>query len=315
MPKREPLSQEEAAELFSHLNESGLIDPELGESDGEARSAAQRARQMSIDPLSTQDPSGSKAGDAISKTALACIIAVLVIVVGAQIGYGLIRRLNTANLSISVDVESVTQAMESGVEWGNGFTQFPSEFTVDEASETTGVVEVSVLDTDSENELELLSNSQIQASALATNALLNDKINRVIYNVYALVDEDGNIQHDSLFGLVKASGERTAILTFIWTKSQSDTASSLDWELTIIGMDEATTEAIQEQVNSVSSIVNDSTATQSELEAEEAELLLEQSLHGSEIYIGPSAGEDEDGDAASTEEETSLAEELAEALS
>ena len=72
-------------------------------------------------------------------------------------------------------------------EWGNGFTQFPREFTVNEASEKTGTIEVSVVDSDSRNELELLSNSQIQASALATNALLNEKINRVVYNVLSLI--------------------------------------------------------------------------------------------------------------------------------
>ena len=38
-----------------------------------------------------------------------------------------------------------------------------------------------MLDTSSANELELLSNGQIQAAALATNALLNDKIDRVVY--------------------------------------------------------------------------------------------------------------------------------------
>lgn len=304
MAKKAPLSSEEAAELFSHLNESGLIDPTLEDAD---RLEHERAHQASIDPLSNQDPSGSKAGDAISKTALACIIAVLLVVVCAQFGYGLNRRLNTANLSETADVDTVTHALESGVEWGNGFTQFPAEFTVDEASEQTGVIEVSVVDTDSQNELELLSNSQIQASALATNALLNDKINRVIYNVYALVDEDGNIQHDSFFGLVSASGTKQAMLTFIWTKSESENSTSLNWELEIVGMDEATTESIQEQVNSVSSIVNDSTASQAELEAEEQERLLEQSLHDEEIFTGPSADDDE-------VEDVSLAEELAESL-
>ena len=305
MAKKAPLSPEETAELFSHLNESGLVESDVDEDAGAGQGRRERTH---VDPLSNQDPSGSRAGDAISKTAMASIIIVLVIVVGTQIVYGVNRRLNTANLSESVDVETVTHAMESGVEWGNGFTQFPAEFTVEEASETTGVVEVSVVDTDSENELELLTNAQIQASALATNALLNDKITRVIYNVYALVDESGAIQHDSFFGLVKASGTKQAMLTFIWTKSESENSSSLDWELKIIGMDEATTESIQEQVNSVSSIVNDSTATQSELEAEEQERLLEQETHAEDIFIGPSAGADED------EEELSLVDELTDAL-
>ena len=63
-----------------------------------------------------------------------------------------------------------------------------------------------MLDTSSANELELLSNGQIQAAALATNALLNDKIDRVVYNVHAYIDEDSNIQHDSFFGMFPARG-------------------------------------------------------------------------------------------------------------
>ncbi|MFR3925260.1 MAG: hypothetical protein ACLTXI_08645, partial [Collinsella sp.] len=87
-----------------------------------------------------------------------------------------------------------------------------------------------VLDTSSANELELLSNGQIQAAALATNALLNDKIDRVVYNVHAYIDEDSNIQHDSFFGMFPARGHQSAILTFVWTKSSSN-ATSIDWKM------------------------------------------------------------------------------------
>ena len=125
-----------------------------------------------------------------------------------------------------------------------------------------------VVDTDSRNELELLSNSQIQASALATNALLNDKINRVVYNVYTLVDDSGVFQHDSLFGFIPARGTRRAMLTFVWTKSQSGTPSNIDWELKIIGMDDDLAEAIQTQVNSVSSLAENPGATQGEIDEE-----------------------------------------------
>ncbi len=111
----------------------------------------------------------------ITKTAMAVVIGILVLIVGMQIGYGVMRRLNTANLFESVSVDTVSTALKGGLEWGNGFTQFPLDFTVDEADERTGTVEVTVLDTSSANELELLSNGQIQAAALATNALLNDR--------------------------------------------------------------------------------------------------------------------------------------------
>lgn len=292
MSKRHNMTPDEAEELFSELDASGVLDPDrVAAREGRAkrrlfmrrtagatavaeREAADRersrARAGKIDPLSEQDPSGSQVGKTISRTAVVVILGVFVFVLGMQIVYGVSRRLNTANLSDRTNSETVEHAMESGVEWGNGFTQFPQDFTVDEASEKTGVVEVSVVDTDFRNELELLSNSQIQASALATNALLNEKINRVVYNVYALVDESGAFQHDSLFGFIPARGARRAMLTFVWTKSQSSVPANIDWELKIIGMDDDLAEAIQEQVNSVSSLTENPGASQAEIDEEQS---------------------------------------------
>lgn len=292
MSKKHNMTPDEAEELFSELDASGVLDPDRAAArEGRAkrrlfmrrtagatavaeREAADRersrARAGKIDPLSEQDPSGSQVGKTISRTAVVVILGVFVFVLGMQIVYGVSRRLNTANLSDRTNSETVEHAMESGVEWGDGFTQFPQDFTVDEASEKTGVVEVSVVDTDSRNELELLSNSQIQASALATNALLNEKINRVVYNVYALVDESGAFQHDSLFGFIPARGARRAMLTFVWTKSQSSVPANIDWELKIIGMDDDLAEAIQEQVNSVSSLTENPGASQAEIDEEQS---------------------------------------------
>lgn len=292
MSKRHNMTPDEAEELFSELDASGVLDPDRAAArEGRAkrrlfmrrtagatavaeREAADRersrARAGKIDPLSEQDPSGSQVGKTISRTAVVVILGVFVFVLGMQIVYGVSRRLNTANLSDRTNSETVEHAMGSGVEWGNGFTQFPRDFTVDEASEKTGVVEVSVVDTDFRNELELLSNSQVQASALATNALLNEKINRVVYNVYALVDESGAFQHDSLFGFIPARGARRAMLTFVWTKSQSSVPANIDWELKIIGMDDDLAEAIQEQVNSVSSLTENPGASQAEIDEEQS---------------------------------------------
>lgn len=263
MGKKHEMTPEEAEQLFSELDESGILDPNRG-----AGKEKKRRARVKIDPLSEQDPSGSQVSKTISRTAILVILGVFVFVLGMQIVYGVSRRLNTANLSDRANVDTVSQAMESGVEWGNGFTQFPALFEVDEASEKTGTIEVSVTDTDSKNELELLSNSQIQASALATNALLNERINRVVYNVYALVDSEGAFQHDRLFGFVPAQGMRRAMLTFVWTKAQSDSPSNIDWELKIVGMDDELAEAIQTQVNSVSSLADDPGVTQGELDEE-----------------------------------------------
>lgn len=290
MSKKHNMTPEEVEELFSELDSSGVLDPDRaaaregrikrrlfarrrgGEEAASEQDAADRERMRAkhgvIDPLSEQDPSGSQVSKTISRTAIVVIVSMFAFVLGMQIVYGVSRRLNTANLSERTNAQTVAHAMESGVEWGNGFTQFPDDFTVDEASEKTGTVEVSVVDTDSRNELELLSNSQIQASALATNALLNVKINRVVYNVCTLVDDNGTFQHDSLFGFLPARGTRRPMLTFVWTKSQSATPTNIDWELKIIGMDDDLAEAIQKQVNSVSSLTENPGVTQAELDEE-----------------------------------------------
>lgn len=283
---KKPLTDEEVVELFSELDESGVVDLERKAARESGGKRGPRARRRKVDPLSEDDPSGSRAGEAIGRTAVAVILGVFVFIVGMQVVYGVSRRLNTANLSEGASVDSVRHAMESGVEWGNGFTQFPEQFTVDEVDERAGVIEVSVVDTTSGNELELLSNSQIQAAALATNALLNSKIDRVVYNVYVLVDENGNFQHDSFLGLLKARGTRKAMLSFVWNKNDSDGSSNVDWELKIIGMDEGVATKIQKQVNSVSSLIEDDTVSQDRYDDGVLEAETEQAQHGEEVLTG-----------------------------
>lgn len=280
MAKKAPLTAEEAKDLFSELDESGVLDPDRG-----SRAKPRRGR-LRVDPLSDDDPSGSNVGKTISRTAIAVILLVFASIVGMQVIYGVNRRLSTANLSENVDRSTVEHALESGVEWGNGFTQFPQRYVVDEADERTGVVEVTVTDTDARNELELLSSSQIQAAALATNALLNDKVDRVVYNVCAMVRKDGTFAHDRLFGLLPAKGSRRAMLTFIWTKDPSQYSNYIDWQLKIVGMDDATARKIQKQVNSVSSLIDDSELTQNQINEERDEMQREKLLHGSEIFRG-----------------------------
>ena len=279
--KKNPLSPEDVTQLFSEIDASGVLDPSL--------TADQRAAKAAkVDPLSDDDPSGSQVGHTITKTAIAIVIIMILAIVGMQIGYGVIRRLNTANLSDNVTVDSVSTALEGGVEWGSGFTQFPRTFTVDEADERTGTVEVTVVDTDASSELELLSNGQIQAAALATNALLNDKIDRVVYNVCAYVDSDSNIQHDSFFGLVAASGTQRNILTFVWTKPTQGDSSNIDWQLRIVSMDEEITERIQKQVNSVSSLIDTPAVSENRYAEEKAENSLAHDLRAGQTLTGGS---------------------------
>lgn len=292
MARKEPLSPEEVTELFSEIDASGVLDPNRGKSGSKRRSPKR------VDPLSEDDPSGSNVSHTINRTAIGVVIAILVLVIGMQIGYGVMRRLNTANLSDNVTYDSVNAALQGGLEWGNGFTQFPATYNVDQADERAGTVEVTVLDTTSKNELDLLSNGQIQAAALATNALLNEKINRVVYNVDAYVDGNDNIQSDKLFGLLPAEGSRRSILTFVWTKNSSAESSNIDWQLRIVSVDDAIGKRIEKQVNSVSSLIEDPAITQNKIDEENAERAEAQKSRTSTIFDAGKSKASADDDAA-----------------
>lgn len=143
------LTADEAELLFSKVDETGHTDEE--------RARRQRAHRkekgvsVDVDPLTEEDPSGSNVEKVIAKTAVLFVVVFLIFVVAGQVFFGLVRRANTSNLSEHVNVKTVASALRGGVEWGNGFTQFPEDFSVQEADENTGRIEVTVTDTNSEN--------------------------------------------------------------------------------------------------------------------------------------------------------------------
>lgn len=112
MADKNPLTPEEVTELFSEIDASGVLDPTLAkkrtERMREKEAAAKRGDKAAlaqlrsedrasqakhIDPLSEDDPSGSQVSHTITKTAMAVVIGILVLIVGMQIGYGVMRRL------------------------------------------------------------------------------------------------------------------------------------------------------------------------------------------------------------------------------
>ncbi len=229
------LTPDEAEALFATVDHTGHSDEE--------RARRQRAHRkekgvsLDIDPLSEEDPSGSNVGKVITKTAVSFVVIFLALVVVGQVAFGFVRRANTSNLTESVTVRTVASALRGGVEWGNGFTQFPEDFSVQEADENTGRVEVTVTDTSSENALECFAGSGVQAQAFAVNCLLNPNINTVVYHVNVHMSEDGEIQQSALFGFLKPTGDVTSYITYVWTKTQS--ADGVQLSLHITGLDES----------------------------------------------------------------------------
>lgn len=240
------LSAQDAEHLFSTVDETGHPNEEKAAQEHAER--AVKGAAVEIDPLSDADPSGSDVERKIRRTAVLFVVLTLLFVSISQIIYGVVRRTSTSSLSDDCTVQTVSQAMRNGVSWGGGFTQFPQEFTVDEADENTGRIEVSVTDTASADALESFSTSQLQATALSINALLNPNINVVIYHVYVNVDDNGNFMHTQLFGFLRPTGQKRNFMTFIWTKATSD--SGVNFSCSITGLDEQTTAGIRDQLQS-----------------------------------------------------------------
>lgn len=245
--QKNALTGDEAERLFETVDETGHTNEET------ARKQRSRRREVGqgvdVDPLAAADPSGSNVEKVITRTAVTFVLVFLVIIVAWQVAYGVVRRSNTADLSSSVNLRTVASALSGGVEWGNGFTQFPEDFSVQEADENTHRVEVTVTDTSSDTALQVFAGSQIQASALAVNALLNPNVNTVIYHVNVHMGDDGKIQHSSLFGFLQPTGDVHTLMTFIWTKTTTDTGD-VRFNCTITGMDQDMQNELRDNITS-----------------------------------------------------------------
>lgn len=234
--QKHALTASNAEKLFSTVDETGHTNAETAKK--------QRIRRrmfgstVAVDPLSREDPSGSNVERVITLTAVSFVLVFFALVIVGQVGIGYIRRVSTANLANEVSVKAVGSAMSGGVEWGNGFTQFPEHFSVQEADENTHRIEVTVVDTTSKELIEVFAGSQIQASALAVNALLNPKVNQVIYHVNVYFDEKGKLVPAQLFGLLPPSGVQKTLMTFEWQKVQTE--EGVRFKCTISGLDSGT---------------------------------------------------------------------------
>lgn len=247
------LSAEEAEELFSKVDNSGHTNAKKAEKQRKRR--MEFGHGVEVDPLSSDDPSGSNVGKVITRVAfvmVACIAASIVFIMWYS---GKALSENTANLSSNVSVRTVADALSGGVEWGNGFTQFPQDFSVQEADQNTGRIEVSVTDTSSKNALMCFSNGQIQATAFSVSSLLNPHIHTVIYHVYVHRDAERNIQRASFFGFFMPTGEVSPFMTFIWTKTTGDDGQ-LRFNCMVSGVDDELQDTLRKQIGNDSLTVN-----------------------------------------------------------
>ena len=238
------LTADEAEALFATVDETGHTNEETARRQHKHRK--EKGVGVDVDPLAGLDPSGSNVESVIAKTAVGFVVVLLVFVVASQVFYGVVRRANTSNLSENVNVRTVASALGGGVEWGNGFTQFPEDYSVQEADENTGRIEVTVTDTSSENALQCFAGSQVQATAFAVNSLLNPNVNTVVYHVNVHLDDEGEIEHSRLFGFLRPTGDVKSFMTFIWTKTQS--SAGVNFSCTITGIDDDLQDELRDQI-------------------------------------------------------------------
>ncbi len=245
MARRKPLSAEEAEKLFATVDETGHANPAEAERERESRRKFGVGR--AVDPLSGLDPSGSNVGTVMARASVLLVAAFVAVIVLTQVSSGCVRRDATAALANEANLHTVTVALEDGVEWGSGFTQFPQDFTVQEADQATGVIEVSVIDTRYATEVEALAASQIQAAALSVNALMNPQINEVIYKVNVHVDDEGNLLHATLFDFLEPAGQVKPFATFTWSKQVTE-AGDISLSCSITGIDAETTARLRDLI-------------------------------------------------------------------
>lgn len=242
--RRGTLDAADAEKLFSTVDETGHTNEETAARQRKMRSQGRHG--VDVDPLSDKDPSGSNVGEVMTRTTTIFLVVFFLAVVTLQVSCGVVRRVSTRSLGNDASISSVVAAMSNGVEWGNGYTQFPEDFAVQEADENTHRIEVTVTDTSSSDVLGVFSTSQIQAAALATNALMNPDINTVIYNVNVHVNKAGKIQTSRFFRYLKPTGEQKTLMTFIWTKTS--TAQGVRFNCSITGVDSATEKQLRKSI-------------------------------------------------------------------
>lgn len=264
---RGALSGDQAEELFSAVDETGHTNEEKARKQHTRRQ--ELGQSVVVDPLAGEDPSGANTDRLITRSAIAFVMFFLVVIVAFQVGWGYLRRVTTTTLAENASISSVVSALNMGVEWGGGFTQFPSEFTVQEADENTHTIEVTVIDSSSANELDAFATAQVQASALSVNALLNPNIDTVIYHVKVRRNDGGHFLRTKFFGFIHPTGAASKFMTFVWTKTMAD--DGLRFDCAITGVDSVTQERLHDAITSKSTpatiinyVIGDSTAETAE---------------------------------------------------
>ncbi len=236
---------EEVEALFATVDDTGHSNKERAEEQRNTRKLLGVPEQ--IDPLQDATPGNANVEKLIRTTTMVFVISVFLIVVLSQVGCSVARRYATANLASNVSYDTVYKALDNGVEWGDGFTYFPDNFTVIEANERTHRVEVAVENITEKTEVDIISSSNIQATALAVNALLNPDIDVVVYHVDIHVTDQGNPDTSKFFGLIKPTTETKRFLTFVWSKHV--TSEGVNFTSSITGVDSDLMSKLTKELN------------------------------------------------------------------
>lgn len=179
------------------------------------RLTAKSAAGNVLDPIALNDPVGQSVEKVILRVGIAVVAALVAGILLAQLACKNIQTWGIPDFSRGVTASSVESALSHGITWGGDIIRFPA---ADRSAfdENSGSVQVVVTNDSSRTFEQLVSTSQVQASALAMNLFRDPTVHTVTYVVRAPVSEE-----TGAFTTVPGSEEKD-VLTIMWQRDPNN---------------------------------------------------------------------------------------------
>ena len=169
-----------------------------------------------LDPIALNDPVGQSVEKVILRVGVAVVCILVVGILLAQVVCKNIQLSGIPDFNKGVTVESVENALKNGIVWGGEIIHFPNDEKA-AFKQYDDLVFVTVTNTSANSMEQLVSASQIQASALAMNLFRDETVAKVVYEVVAPIDDE-----TGAFKASTSSLDYTAVvLTITWERGDS----------------------------------------------------------------------------------------------
>lgn len=191
------------------------------------RLVAKSASGDVLDPIALNDPVGQSVEKVILRVGIAVVVVLVAGILLAQVACKNLQRWGIPDFSTGVTVESVEAALSRGISWGGDIVHFPEGAKLAEAEADDSVC-VEVTNDSARTFEQLVSSSQVQASALAMNLFRDPAVNIVSYVV------SGPVSPETGTYATSGATEEAVLLTVVW---QRDPNASDVFTCSITGYD------------------------------------------------------------------------------